>query len=298
MAMTRRTCFHALMATGPLALAFSGRSDAQAQPSPGPKPTGRVRQGVTRGVFRRTPNPMTLDEMCRIAADLGIEGFDLIGPQDFPVLKKYGLVPSMVPGGGSIKAGVNDKANHAAIEPKLMSLIDAAAAAGAPNVIVMAGDRVGADGKIISDEQGMETSVAFLRKPVKHAEDKGVTLCLELLNSKVNHPNYMADHTVWGVELCKRVGSPRMKLLYDIYHMQIMEGDIIRTIRENIEYLAHFHTAGNPGRHEFDDSQELNYRPIAQALAELNFRGFLSHEYTPLKDPVSSLKEAIRVCAV
>ncbi|MCC7342346.1 MAG: TIM barrel protein [Bryobacterales bacterium] len=296
--MNRRTCLNALLATGSLASAASATPARGAQSSPGAKATGRLRQGVTRGVFRRASNPMTLDEMCRTAADLGIEGFDLIGPQDFATLKKYGLVPSMVPGGGSIKAGVNDPANHAAIEPRLMSLIDDAAAAGAPNVIVMAGDRVGADGKIISDEQGMETSAAFLLKPVKHAEDKGVTLCLELLNSKVNHPNYMADHTAWGVGLCKWVGSPRMKLLYDIYHMQIMEGDIIRTIRENIEYLAHFHTAGNPGRHEFDDTQELNYRPIAQALAELNFRGFISHEYTPLKDPVSSLKEAIRVCAV
>lgn len=296
MAMTRRTCFNALFATGSVA-ASAARTGA-AQASAGGRSTGKLRQGVTRGVFRRTPNPMTLDEMCRIAADLGIEGFDLIGPQDFPTLKKYGLVPSMVPGGAGIKAGVNDVANHAIIEPKLMAAIDAAAAAGAPNVIVMAGDRVGADGKKISDERGLETGAAFLKKPVKHAEDKGVTLCLELLNSKVNHPDYMADHTAWGVELCKRVGSPRMKLLYDIYHMQIMEGDIIRTVRENIEYLAHFHTAGNPGRHEFDGTQELHYRPIALALAELNFGGFISHEYTPLKDPVTSLKEAIRVCAV
>ncbi len=296
--MTRRSYLNAMLATSSVSFANPASSAGAAQASAGGKSTGKVRQGVTRGVFRRTPNPMTLDEMCRIAADLGIEGFDLIGPQDFPTLKKYGLVPSMVPGGGSIKAGVNDVANHAAIAPKLLELIDAAAAAGAPNVIVMAGDRVGAGGKAISDEQGMETSASFLTKFAKRAEDKGVTLCLELLNSKVNHPDYMADRTVWGVELCKRVGSPKMKLLYDIYHMQIMEGDIIRTIRENIDYLGHFHTAGNPGRHEFDETQELNYRPIVQAIAESNFRGFVSHEYTPLKDPVASLKESIRVCSV
>ncbi|MCZ2153904.1 MAG: TIM barrel protein [Bryobacterales bacterium] len=292
--MTRRTCLNALIGGAAAANAFGQAGSA----APSRRPAGKLRQGVTRGVFRRSPNPMTLDEMCRVASDLGITGFDLIGPKDFPTLEKYGLIPSMVPGGGSIKAGVNDDANHAEIGRALASLIDEAAAAGAPNVIVMAGDRVGAGGKKISDEQGLETSARFLKPFAKRAEDQGVTLCLELLNSKVNHPDYMADHTRWGVELCKRVDSPRMKLLYDIYHMQIMEGDIIRTIRENIEYLGHFHTAGNPGRHEFDDTQELNYRAIARALADLNFEGFLSHEYTPLGEPVASLKEAIRICTV
>ncbi len=294
--MTRGQCLATFLAGGSAALGVLAHAG---QAAPGARAAGRLRQGVTRGVFRRTQNPMTLDEMCAAAADLGIEGFDLVSPKDFPTLKKYGLVPSMVSGGGGgIKAGVNDAANHAEIGPALLSTIDAAAAAGAPNVIVMAGDRTGAGGKKIPDEQGLETSAAFLGKYAKHAEDRGVTLCLELLNSKVNHPDYMADHTKWGVELCKRVGSPRMKLLYDIYHMQIMEGDIIRTIRENIEYLGHFHTAGNPGRHEFDETQELNYRPIAQAIADAGFQGFLSHEYTPLKDPLASLKESIRICTV
>jgi hydroxypyruvate isomerase len=286
--MTRRTYLNAVAASAAF-FAMPSRSSA----------AGKIRQGVTRGVFRRRENPMSLDEMCRVAAELGIEGFDLIGPQDFPTLKKYGLVPSMASGGGgSIKAGLNDPANHAEIESRLPGLIDAAAAAGAPNVIVMAGDRVGKDGKPISDEAGLEVAANFLRKFVKQAEDKGVTLCLELLNSKVDHPGYMADHTKWGVELCKRVGSPRMKLLYDIYHMQIMEGDIIRTIRENIAYIGHFHTAGNPGRHEFDETQELNYRPIIQAIADAGFNGFVSHEYSPLKDPIASLKESIRICKV
>lgn len=294
--MNRRKYLATLLAGASVSPSILARA---AQAAPPARSTGRVRQGVTRGVFRRTPNPMTLDEMCKTAADLGIEGFDLITPKDFPTLKKYGLVPSMVSGGGgSIKAGVNDEANHAEIGPALLAAIDAAAAGGAPNVIVMAGDRTGAGGRKISDEQGLDTSAAFLRKYAKHAEDRGVTLCLELLNSRINHPDYMADHTTWGVELCKRVGSPRMKLHYDIYHMQIMEGDIIRTIRDNIEYLGHFHTAGNPGRHEFDETQELNYRPIAQAIADAGFQGFLSHEYTPLKEPVASLKEAIRICAV
>lgn len=236
---------------------------------------------------------MSFDEMCRNATELGVQGFDLVVASDFPVLKKYGLVPSMVSGGSGIKRGINDVNNHAEIEPKLRQAIRDAKAGGAPNVIVMAGDR-----ENISDEQGMETCTAFLKKVVGEAEDCEVTLCMELLNSKVNHPGYMCDHTSWGVELCKRVGSPHFKLLYDIYHMQIMEGDIIRTIRENIQYIGHFHTAGNPGRHEFDETQELNYRPIATAIADLGFRGFLAHEYTPLKDPIQSLKASLRICEV
>ena len=171
--------------------------------------------------------------------------------------------------------------------------LKAAADAGAPNVIVLAGDRRG-----ISDEEGLENSVAFLNKMKAQAEDLGVTLCLELLNSKVNHPGYMCDNTAWGVEVCKRVNSPRVKLLYDIYHMQIMEGDVIRTIRDNIDYIAHFHTAGNPGRHEFDDTQELNYRGICKAIADLGFTGYLAHEYTPTKDPLGTLEKMMAICDV
>ncbi|RME91147.1 MAG: hydroxypyruvate isomerase [Verrucomicrobia bacterium] len=253
---------------------------------------GRLKQGVCRGVFRGLK--LSLEDMCREAARLGAKGMDLVGPDAFPVLKKYGLVPSMVPGGSGIRAGINDKANHAAIEPRLREAIKAAAAAGAPNVIVLAGGRR----PDLTDEQGLENSVLFLNRIKPMAEDLGVTLCLELLNSKVNHPGYMADHTAWGVELCKRVNSPRVKLLYDIYHMQIMEGDIIRTIRENIRYIGHFHTAGNPGRHEFDETQELNYVAICRAIADLGFDGFLSHEYTPTRDPLGTLDRMMRICDV
>ena len=286
--MTRRDALRTSITAGSLAMLPALTRTGTAAPL-----KGRFKQGVTRGVFRRRENPMSFEEMCRISADLGVQGFDLVGPQDFPTLKKYGLVPSMVPGGSSIKKGVNDPANHAEIEPRMRQAIRDAAAAGAPSIIVMAGDREG-----ISDEKGLETSAAFLRKVVGQAEDAGITMCMELLNSKVNHPGYMCDTSAWGVKLCKMVGSPRFKLLYDIYHMQIMEGDIIRTIRENIEYYGHFHTAGNPGRHEFDETQELNYRPIVQAIADLGFTGFLSHEYTPLKDPIASLKESLRICNV
>ena len=140
--------------------------------------------------------------------------------------------------------------------------------------------------------------MALLNRVKDAAEDRGVTICLELLNSKVDHPGYQCDHTKWGVEVCKRVGSPRVKLPYDIYHMQIMEGDVIRTIKENIQYIGHFHTAGNPGRHELDENQELNYRPIAQAIADTGFAGYLAHEYSPLGDAVKGLKQAISICDV
>ncbi|HWH72151.1 MAG TPA: TIM barrel protein, partial [Candidatus Sulfotelmatobacter sp.] len=192
-----------------------------------------------------------------------------------------------------IKSGINDKKNHEEMGRKMQDSIKAAAAAGAPNLIVMAGDRKG-----ISEEQGLDNCVEFLNSVKALAEDQGVTLCMELLNSKVNHPGYMCDHTAWGVEVCKRVNSPRVKLLYDIYHMQIMEGDVIDTIRKNIQYIGHFHTAGNPGRHEFDESQELNYPAICKTIADLVFKGYIAHEYTPTRQPLETLEKMMRLCEV
>ena len=255
--------------------------------------TGRLKQAVCKGVFRGSG--LDIEGMAREAARLGAHGIDLVGPESFPILKKYGLVPTMVPGGSGIKGGINDKKLHAAIDKKMRAAIKAAADAGAPNVIVLAGAREG-----ISDEEGLDNSVLFLNNIKSLTEDKGITLCTELLNSKVNHPGYMCDHTKWGVEMCKRVSSPRVKLLYDIYHMQIMEGDVIRTIRDNIDYLAHFHTAGNPGRHEFDDTQELNYVGISRAIAELGYTGYFSHEYSPSKgkDAIKTLDQMMTICDV
>lgn len=256
-----------------------------------PAHKGRIKQAVCRGVFRGAD--LDLEGMCRECVRLGLWGIDLVGPDTFPTLKKYGLVPTMVPGGGSIKQGINDKANHDGIEKRMRAAIQAAGQAGAPNVIVMAGDRKG-----LTDEQGMENSVIFLNKVKGMAEDLKVTLCIELLNSKVDHPGYMCDRTQWGVDVCKQVGSPRVKLLYDIYHMQIMEGDIIRTIRNNIKYIGHFHTAGNPGRHEFDETQELNYAPICKAIAELEFEGYMAHEYTPTGQAIPTLEKMVKICTV
>ena len=249
---------------------------------------GRLKQSVTSGVFGRG---MPFEDQCRHAARLGLQAFDLIGPDRWPVLKKYGLRPTMVPGGGgTIPNALNRKENHDAIEKAMHQSIDQCAEVGAPNLITFSGNRRG-----ISDSEGMDNCVLFLNKVKAHAEDKGVNICMELLNSKVNHKDYQNDHTWWGVEVCKRVNSPRVRLLFDIYHMQIMEGDIVRTIRENIQYLAHFHTGGNPGRHEIDGSQELNYRFVAQALLDLGFQGYIAHEYSPVRDPLTSLGQAIEI---
>ena len=276
--MTRRTFVPTLLPAAPF---------VQAQ---APARKGRLKQAVTRGCFGKG---MPLEEMARHAARLGATGFDLIGEADWPILKKHGLIPTMAPGAGSIRDGLNRKENHARFEQQMHENLDKASAAGVPNVITLSGNRAG-----MPDEEAIDNCVAFLNKVKAHAEDKGVTICMELLNSKVNHPDYQCDRTWFGVEVVKRVNSPRVKLLYDIYHMQIMEGDIIRTIRANFQYLAHFHTAGNPGRHEFDDTQEMNYRGIAKAIADLNFQGWIAHEYSPLGDPLRSLEEALRICDV
>jgi hydroxypyruvate isomerase len=282
--MKRRSLFP--LAAAPLAAAaLAAQSEQRVQRK------GRLKQGVTRGCFARSG--MSLEDMCRHAARLGATGFDLIGEADWPTLKKYGLTPTMAPGGGSIRDGLNRRDLHDKIEAQMRGNIDKAAANGVPNVITFSGNRNG-----MADEQAIDNCVLFLNKVKAHAEDKGVTICMEYLNSKVNHPDYQFDRMRFGVEICKRVNSPRFKILYDIYHAQIMEGDIIRTIRDNFQYIAHFHTAGNPGRHEFDDTQEMNYRGIATAIAELKFTGWLSHEYSPLKDALTSLDEALRVCDV
>jgi hydroxypyruvate isomerase len=256
------------------------------------KRKGRIKQGVTRGVFGRG---MSLDDCCREAARLGIQGFDLIGPQDWPTLKKYGLVPSMYPPGpgGTIPDALNRKENHEKLEASLRAGIDECAANGVPNIITFSGNRRGMD-----DREGADNCVASLNRIKAHAEDKGVTVCMEYLNSKVNHKDYMFDHIAWGVDVMKRVNSPRVKILFDIYHAQIMDGDIVRNIRDHFQWIGHFHTGGNPGRHDIDESQELNYRFIAQSIAELNYTGFISHEYSPAQghDPIATLDKAMGIC--
>jgi hydroxypyruvate isomerase len=238
---------------------------------------------------------MSLEDCCRQASRLGVKGFDLIGPADWPTLKKYSLVPSMYPPGpgGTIPDALNRVENHAAIEKSLRAAIDEAAANAVPNIITFSGNRRG-----MADAEGADHCVTFLNKIKAQAEDKSVTICMELLNSKVNHKDYMFDHMGWGVDVIKRVNSPRVKILFDIYHAQIMDGDIVRTIRDNFQWIGHFHTGGNPGRHDIDESQELNYHVVAQAIVDLGFAGFLSHEYSPAPghDPIAVLNKALEIC--
>ncbi len=277
----------ATLVAGPLA--------AQGAPTPAapvPARKGRIKQGVTRGVFGRGA---VFEDSCREAARLGIKGFDLIGPADWPTLKKYGLVPSMYPGGpgGTIPVGPSHKEEHARLLPLMHAAIDDAAAGGVPNIIVLVGERRG-----LADAEGADNCVAFLNAVKAHAEDKQVTICMEYLNSKVNHKDYMFDHIAWGVDAMKRVNSPRVKILYDIYHAQIMDGDIVRNIRDHFQWIGHFHTGGNPGRKEIDETQELNYRFIMKAIADLGFTGFVTHEYSPTQgnDPIATLARAMEIC--
>ncbi len=289
--MNRRNFFSSLAGT----LALSSSVDLMGAAAVQRK--GRLKQGITGGCLRGLP----FEDICREAARLGARGIDLVGADRFPLLKKYGLIPTMLPSGSSIRDGIIHKELHDKIAERVNADIEIAAAAGAPNVILLAGERKrSTDAACMSDAQGMENATTFMNRVKRHAEDKGVTLCLELLNSKVDHPRYMCDHTSWGVEVCKRVNSPRVKLLYDIYHMQIMEGDVIRTIRENIQWIGHFHTAGNPGRNQFDDTQELDYRGICRAIVDLGYQGYLVHEYGPKQgsDPVKTLDEMMAICDV
>jgi len=276
------------LASGTAALAAAPLVAQQGAPA---RRNGRIKQCVTRGVFGRE---MSFEETCREGARVGCYGYDLIGPADWGTLKKYGLIPTMYPPGpgGTIPDALNRKENHAALEKSMHAAIDEAAANGVPNIITFSGNRRG-----MGDAEGADNCVAFLNRVKSHAEDKGVTICMEYLNSKVNHKDYMFDHIAWGVDVIKRVNSPRIKILYDIYHAQVMDGDIVRNIRDNFQWIGHFHTGGNPGRHEIDDTQELNYTFIAKAIADLGYTGYVAHEYSPAqgRDPLASLRQAMEI---
>lgn len=252
---------------------------------------GRIKQSVCGGCLRKAR--MDAEQTASLLTKMGVVGRDLVGRNDWPLLKKHGLVATMVSGAGSIRKGLNDKSMHPKFLDDFKNNIKAAAEYKWPNVICMAGDRKG-----ISDEEGMDNCHTILKEAVKIAEDHQVTICMELLNSRVNHPGYMCDKSTWGFKLCRRVDSPRFKMLYDIYHMQIMEGDLIATIRKNIKYIGHFHTAGVPGRHELDENQEIYYPAVMRAIVEAGYTGYVAHEYTPVRDPVESLVQAIRTCDV
>jgi hydroxypyruvate isomerase len=223
---------------------------------------------------------------------MGIKAIDLLGPKDFPTLKKHGLECSLTNTHGLTK-GLNRIENHKECLAKIRTAIDATAEYEYPNVITFPGNRVG-----MPDDVGIENMAAALKQIAGYAEKKKVTICIEYLNSKVNHKDYMFDKMAWGAEVCKRVGSDRVKILYDIYHAQIMEGDIIRTIRNNSEYIAHYHTGGNPGRNEIDETQELYYPAIMRAIVRTGYKGYVAHEFVPKRDPLTSLANAVRICDV
>jgi len=251
---------------------------------------GRIHQSVSRWCYAKIP----LEQLAEYAAKIGLQGVDLLQPEEYEVPRRYGLICTMgYAGGGDIGKALNRVENHAAIEQGFRTNIPLAAKAGVPNVITFSGNRGG-----MSDEEGARNTVAGLNRVKKIAEDHGVTICLELLNSKRDHHDYMCDHTAWGVRVVSEVNSPRVKLLYDIYHMQIMEGDLIETIRGNLQWIGHFHTGGVPGRHELDGTQEVQWDGVMRAIAGAGFRGYVAHEFVPAGDPVEGLRKAVELCDV
>jgi len=238
-----------------------------------------------------TPHLLSPLQLARAAADIGYAAVELLPEEYWALAKEHGLAIASVNGHDSIIDGLNQRANHGRIARELERKIAKAEQWQIANLICFSGSR-----RALNDAEGIEATAEGLRQAARQAEDAGVTLVLELLNSKVDHPDYQCDRTAWGVKVCQFVNSPRVQLLYDIYHMQIMEGDVIRTIRDNHRYFGHYHTAGNPGRNEIDDSQELNYRPIVKAIRDTGFEGYLAQEFIPNGDPVAGLKHALEIC--
>jgi hydroxypyruvate isomerase len=254
----------------------------------------RLKQSIVRWCFEKHWN---VEQLCQQAKRLGCPSVELVDPKDWPTLQKHGLVCAIA-GSHTFEKGMNNPKYHEMCITKMRTVIDACAAAGFPNVITFTGFR-----EDIPDDAGIKNCVAGYKKIVDYAEKKNVTLCLEMLNSRVaeymkGHPGYQGDHTDYCMDIIKRVGSPRLKLLFDIYHVQIMDGDVIRRIRQYAEYIGHVHTAGNPGRGELDDKQEINYPPIMRALVEVKYTGYIGQEFIPTRDPAKGLEEAVALCDV
>ena len=249
---------------------------------------GRINQSVCQWCYSK----MKVEDLAANAAKMGIKGMDLVGPEHWATLKKYNLIGTMTPSHGITK-GLNRKENWEECLGSMRKSIEATADAGFPNVICFSGNRAG-----MSDDEGLANCAAALKQIVGMAEEKKVTICMELLNSRVNHKDYMCDLSQWGVKLVKAVGSERFKLLYDIYHMQIMEGDVIATIKRDHESFGHYHTGGVPGRAEIDETQELYYPAIMQAIVATGYKGFVGQEFVPKRDPMASLAQAAKICDV
>lgn len=276
-------------------LAMGALPSLAATCSPSSKNETKLKNNIKHSVCRWTYGFMPLDELCTTIKDIGFNAIDLVGPKEWPTLKKHGVYSSMCNGAEiSLTEGWNNPQYHDRLVKSYTEHIDLVADAGYKNLICFSGNRKGMD-----DETGLKNCAEGLKKVIGHAEKRGVTLVMELLNSKVDHKDYMCDHTAWGVALCKNLGSANFKLLYDIYHMQIDEGDVIRTIQEAHPYIAHYHTGGVPGRHEIDESQELYYPAIIRAIVATGFQGYLAQEFIPAQqDKVASLRKAVQVCDV
>ncbi len=243
---------------------------------------------------KNEPAKMSFEDFCLACAAMGIQSIDLLGPDRWPAAKKAGLICAMCNGPDSIGYGWNRLDHHDKLMTGFEKAIPDVAAAGFPSIITFSGNRNG-----MSNEQGLENCVKGLKRLAPIAEKNKVTVCVELLNSKVNHKDYMFDHAAWGVELCKQVGSERIKILYDIYHAQIMEGDLIATIKQYHPYFAHYHTGGVPGRHEINGTQEINYPAVMRAIVDTGYKGYVAQEFIPAgPDPLASLKEAVLICDV
>ncbi len=271
----------------------SGQAPATATASGTDTPVtrkGRIKQSVCQWCYPK----VSVDELCAYGAKIGLKGVDLLKEEQWDIPHKYGIICTMgYAGGGTIPDALNRVENHAAIEEAFRKSIPLAAKAGVPNVITFSGNRKG-----MSDEEGAKNCVIGLNRLKKIAEDNGVTICMELLNSKVNHKDYMCDHTAWGVGVVEQVNSPNVKLLYDIYHMQIMEGDLIHTITDNAKWMGHFHTGGVPGRHELNDQQEVQWDGVMRGIVATGYKGYVAHEFLPTGDPFTSLRQAVDLCDV
>jgi hydroxypyruvate isomerase len=270
-----------------------GRSTVSQPPQtlvPGVQRRNNIHQSVARWCYQK----IALDDLCKASAQMGLQGIDLLQPEEYEIPRRYGLVCSMgYAGAGQINKGLNRLENHDMIEAALRKNLPLAAKAQVPNVIVFSGNRGG-----MSDQEGAKNTIIGLKRIRSLVEDSGVTLCMELLNSKVNHPDYMCDHTAWGVSVLEEVGSPKILLLYDIYHMQIMEGDLIDTIKSNSKWIGHFHTGGVPGRHELNDTQEVNWAGVMRGIVSSGYKGYVAHEFVPTGDPLTSLRQAVDICDV
>ena len=252
---------------------------------------GQINHSVCRWCY----NKISLEDLCAASKEMGISSVELQGPKEWPVIKKHGLTCAMANGAGmGIERGWNRREHHQRLIEDYERVIPLVAEAGLTNIICFSGNRGGLD-----DEEGIKVCAEGLKKLMPAAEKHKVNVVMELLNSKVNHKDYQCDHTPWGVELCKAIGSERFKLLYDIYHMQIMEGDVIATIRKFHPYIAHYHTGGVPGRHEIDETQELYYPAIMRAIVETGFKGHVAQEFIPARpDAIASLRQGVEICDV